>query len=922
MHANAPVTNEIFEAALQCETKAYLLHKGAQGARSGIADWQRCRTETFTQVEQQRFRASLREGEYYVGTPPDQVLQQQRYRVLINCVILVSDIEARVHALMLNHPTGDTADTVYSPIRFVPNQKLSAADKLLLAFDALAISRLTGIRPRVGKIIHGPDHASTTISLPKLIEAAGPLITKTIAQHANAAPPPLILNKHCTACEFRDRCRQIAGEKDDLSLLANIREKDRKKFNDKGIFTVTQLSYTFRPRRRPVRHRTRAPRYEPALKALAIRKNRIHVVGTPSFSIPQNPVYLDVEGDPDRDFYYLIGLRYKYREADIHRSFWANTPADEQEMWAACLRALSLIESPQLIHYGGYETQFLKRMKTRYGDTKDSGPLDRLIASAFNLLSLTYAQIYFPTYSNSLKDIARHLGFHWSEPYASGVRALVWRSQWEASREPNLKQKLVKYNAEDCEAAQRIAETVAHICSEQPATAPKAASVNVNTLDREHPQRFGALRYAVPDFKPINEAAYWDYQRSKIYVRSNKHLCRALKQSSRRHTQRWHAPVNKLVHVQRPRPDHCPKCKSRMTYKNGRFRMLYRNGFYSQIVYDLRFSLAGIKRWVTKYVFIRYQCWSCKSGFNEIGRQETFGTNLKAYVIYQVIELLMSQRSVARSLGALFGLQMSVSSIQAIKHSSAKVHEATFQQILERIISGPLVHVDETQITVRHDVHYVWVFTNLEEVAYVHSSSRDASKAREILHGFKGVLVSDFYTAYDSIECAQQKCLIHLLRDINENVLKQPFNGELEELAQDFAGLLKPMVETIDRFGLKAYHLRKHKKEVARFYHALSKRTYQTEVAVGYRKRFDKNRDRLFTFLDHDGVPWNNNNAEHAIKAFARLRDVIGSQSTPKGIREYLVLLSISETCKYKGVSFLDFLRCGGQDIDVFAGSP
>jgi hypothetical protein len=52
--------------------------------------------------------------------------------------------------------------------------------------------------------------------------------------------------------------------------------------------------------------------------------------------------------------------------------------------------------------------------------------------------------------------------------------------------------------------------------------------------------------------------------------------------------------------------------------------------------------------------------------------------------------------------------------------------------------------------------------------------------------------------------------------------------------------------------------------------------------------------DKLFTFLDYDGVPWNNNNAEHAIKAFARLRRTIGGTSTAKGIEEYLMLLSIS----------------------------
>jgi len=79
----------------------------------------------------------------------------------------------------------------------------------------------------------------------------------------------------------------------------------------------------------------------------------------------------------------------------------------------------------------------------------------------------------------------------------------------------------------------------------------------------------------------------------------------------------------------------------------------------------------------------------------------------------------------------------------------------------------------------------------------------------------------------------------------------------------------------VDRFGLKARHLRKHRAAVEKFFRALEKLDYQTEVAVALRKRFERNRNKLFTFLDCDGVPWNNNNAEHAIKAFAKLRDVM-----------------------------------------------
>jgi hypothetical protein len=96
---------------------------------------------------------------------------------------------------------------------------------------------------------------------------------------------------------------------------------------------------------------------------------------------------------------------------------------------------------------------------------------------------------------------------------------------------------------------------------------------------------------------------------------------------------------------------------------------------------------------------------------------------------------------------------------------------------------------------------------------------------------------------------------------------------------------------------------------------------YQSEAAQNLKHRFEKNRDRLFTFLHYDDVPWHNNNAEHAVKAFARLRCKFLGQATPKAISEYLVLLSLCQTCKYMGVDFLSFLRSGEKDIHAFAES-
>ena len=83
--------------------------------------------------------------------------------------------------------------------------------------------------------------------------------------------------------------------------------------------------------------------------------------------------------------------------------------------------------------------------------------------------------------------------------------------------------------------------------------------------------------------------------------------------------------------------------------------------------------------------------------------------------------------------------------------------------------------------------------------------------------------------------------------------------------------------------------------------------TCGTEVGRALQKRIGKNRDKLFTFLSYDGVPWNNNNAEHAVRAFTRLRNVINT-SSPKGTRDYATLLSIQQTLRYRGREFLEFV--------------
>ena len=62
--------------------------------------------------------------------------------------------------------------------------------------------------------------------------------------------------------------------------------------------------------------------------------------------------------------------------------------------------------------------------------------IDRALDKAVNVLSVIHACVYFPTFSNGLKDVGRYLGCTWTDEDASGLQSLVWRARWEQTSEP------------------------------------------------------------------------------------------------------------------------------------------------------------------------------------------------------------------------------------------------------------------------------------------------------------------------------------------------------------------------------------------------------------------------------------------------------------------------------------------------------
>jgi predicted RecB family nuclease len=904
------ITDRTFGDHLHCGRKAFLKAAGTPGEPHDI---ERVRTDLDGDYRRRAlgdYLARYDERDIVRSPPSLEAAVAAGPRIIIDATTTAGSIQSQIQLMERVEHRGGEARASYVPVMFVRNDKVTQRDKLLLAFQAHVLTPVLGAPPTEARIVHGEEYRTLRVRIESLVGRVRGLIERIGADLGRDSLPTLTLNGHCNECEFRSACRGIAEATDDLSLLRGLSGKEVQKLRGRGIATVAQLSHTYRPGRRGKRKAGAARKHDPALQALALRERKVYVLDRPPVPVPRVALYLDVEGVPDRDFYYLIGLLAVAEGRCTSYSFWADDPTKEKAMWQACAQVVEGFQDYSLYHYGHYEQGFLDRMR-RSANEDESAAIDRIRSHSCNILGVIYSHFYFPTRSNSLKDIGKILGACWSADDASGIRSLAWRLAWESGREETLKQHLLAYNREDCLALRRVTEFVLSACNEGVVpTEPGLPVASAEDIPQEGSFRFRKTEFFCPELAQINRWAYSDYQREKIYVRTSP----AVRTSVRR-KQRLRKRILKVnERIECGTPGHCPECGG------SQIHIVKRRPCYKAI-FDLKFTSSGVRRWIVQYSSLRYACLTCRSTFNADqyrAPEISYGNNLASWVIYHHVARRQSHEDLTLSLNEIFGFSFGQHVINKIKPWSAKRHGATYERLKEKLRRGQLIHADETKVAIKGHDGYVWAFTSLEEVVYAYTPTREGTILGEMLDGFGGALVSDFYSAYDSATCAQQKCLIHLARDINDDLFHSPFDEELKGLAQAFVAVLKPVVDTIDKFGLKCCHLRKHKPDVERFYRLVDSADYRSEAAGKYRNRIQKYQASLFTFLDHDGVPWNNNNAENAIKRFASRRKILGASYVEKGIQDYLLFLSIYQTCRLKGVSFLKFLRSGELDLDTF----
>jgi len=378
-----------------------------------------------------------------------------------------------------------------------------------------------------------------------------------------------------------------------------------------------------------------------------------------------------------------------------------------------------------------------------------------------------------------------------------------------------------------------------------------------------------------------------------------------------------------------------------------------------------------------KLIVKRKKCPKCKKWvYPQQGllANARIGLSLVSFVISRRIRTGLPYEVIIDELSSYFGSHFAITAPAIIEwfKKFSQIIERLYEQLEELVKKRPFIHVDETGLPINGENWWLWVVCCANIVVYIQSTSRGHESVKDILDGFEGTLIADFFRAYDKFEDIEhQKCLGHLLSDIIELIVKlEKENERIEHKLESHqeslkAGrkgnprgrpkILNPLTDSqletlqirrIQNFKslnqairLRAFFRAAFKHTVLGWKVDTSKRVTKEEAEEKLRglvlnlyeegviepdlqkllKRCEKYEQKLFTYLKYEGMPPDNNEAERDLRPFVVQRKRSGGFKSPEVMRHYVIYLSLYMTCKVSGKNFDQLLDLifSGQEIDL-----
>lgn len=326
---------------------------------------------------------------------------------------------------------------------------------------------------------------------------------------------------------------------------------------------------------------------------------------------------------------------------------------------------------------------------------------------------------------------------------------------------------------------------------------------------------------------------------------------------------------------------------------------------------------------VTEYQYPKLVCPCCQKGTRAELRPEhehENGERLTATISYLIGLRKMTRRDVSATMQDVFGVDISVGSVQKAWEETADAVAAPYTELEQALPTEPVLNSDETGSRTNGDKRWVWVLCSSWFVFYHIACSRGAEVLVELLgKAFAGILCSDRCPTYLSYHKGlAQFCWAHLQR-----TLKGIGEFASTEDAKHFA---RDMLSAVGRlFGLW-YQFRGEagpgerwlsRDELIRQSIPIQKRICglglkyldsEDREVRNLARAFYVHWDKLFTFIEQEAVEPTNNVSERALRLFVLIRKITYGNRSAKGEIALARILTVVQTCKLQERPLLSYL--------------
>lgn len=314
-------------------------------------------------------------------------------------------------------------------------------------------------------------------------------------------------------------------------------------------------------------------------------------------------------------------------------------------------------------------------------------------------------------------------------------------------------------------------------------------------------------------------------------------------------------------------------------------------------------DIPPVKVEVTEHTINSYWCSHCKKTVEPVVEKalpcSTLGLHLIIMSAWLHYGVGISVGNVIRILRCLAGVIISAGGLTQAWQRIANIMEPVYNAIGEKVQDSAFLHADETGWRVNGVTHWLWCFANKQFCYYVIDPKRGSPVLLEFFkRTFKGILVCDFWGAYNKIEAlAKQRCLYHLFSEFvktdkrNKSSIWKSFRKQIGRLLCDAIRLSDA------RNKMDTVVFQRRKARIYQRLNALLQEHWSDKDCKRIIKRLKRHRCELFTFLEYEGISPFNNHAEQQMRPPVINRKISQQNRSNQGAKAQAIFMSLFRTC-------------------------